>query len=165
MSKSLTFYHFALRDILIFVMTILVWHYAAAFSQGSGALADFAGIAVGAMVALCSHLSHEWGHIIGGLAGRSAMQPGTSLKSLSLFVYSSKSNSKKQFLLMSACGFLATGAMVLLSFFVLPDDYLASHVARGYSLIQVALAVVLEFPLVVWALFGKGLPPVDKVSY
>jgi len=147
MSKSLTFYHFALRDILIFVMTILVWHYAAAFSQGSGALADFAGIAVGAMVALCSHLSHEWGHIIGGLAGRSAMQPGTSLKSLSLFVYSSKSNSKKQFLLMSACGFLA------------------SHVARGYSLIQVALAVVLEFPLVVWALFGKGLPPVDKVSY
>jgi len=164
MSKSTTFYHLALRDAVILAATLLIWHYAAVYSQGTGALADFTGVAVGAMVALCSHLLHEWGHIVGGLAGRSVMQPGKSIKSLSLFSYSSKSNSKKQFLLMSVCGFIATGIMVLFCFFVLPDDHLASHIARGYSLIQVALAVVLEFPLVAWALFGKGLPPVDKIT-
>lgn len=164
MSKTPTFYHLALRDVAVFAATVLVWHYAAAYSQGSGALSDFAGVAVGALVALCSHLLHEWGHVVGGLAGRSVMQPGKSPKSLSLFVYSSKGNSKKQFMLMSVCGFIATGIVVLVCFFVLPDDYLASRVARGYSLIQVALAVVLEFPLVAWALFGKNLPPVDKAT-
>jgi hypothetical protein len=164
MSMSPSFFNLALRDTAVFAVTFLVWHYFAGYSQGAGALADFSGVAIGAMVALCAHLLHEWGHVVGGMAGRSVMQPGKSMKSLSLFVYSSKGNSKKQFMLMSICGFIATGIVVLVSFFVLPDDYLASHVARGYSLIQVLLAVVLEFPLVAWALVGKSLPPIDKAT-
>jgi len=164
MSMSSSFFNLALRDVTVFAVALLVWHYFAGYSQGTGALSDFAGVAVGALVALCAHLLHEWGHVVGGMAGRSVMQPGKSMKSLSLFVYSSKANSKKQFMLMSVCGFFATGIVVLFCFFVLPDDYLASRMARGYSLIQVLLAVVLEFPLVAWALVGKSLPPVDKAT-
>lgn len=164
MSNQPTFTKLALRDATVFAVSLAAWHYLAAYSLGTGALADFVGVAVGAMVALCSHLLHEWGHVIGGFAGRSIMRPGTSMKSLSLFVYSSTGNSKKQFMLMSISGFIATAFVVLFCFFVLPDEYLASRVARGYSLIQVFLAVVLELPLVVWALVGKTLPPVDKAT-
>lgn len=159
-----TFSQLALRDAAVLGAALLAWHYLAGYSQGTGALADFIGVAVGAMLALCAHLLHEWGHVIGGLIGRSKMQPGQSMKSLSLFVYSSTGNSKKQFMLMSFCGFAATGLIVLFSFSVLPDDYLASRVVRGYSLIQVFLALVLELPLVFWALFGKSLPPVDRTA-
>lgn len=164
MSSQPTFSQLALRDVAIFTATVAAWHYLAVYSVGTGAVADFIGVGVGALIALCSHLLHEWGHVIGGFAGRSAMRPGTSLKSLSLFVYSSKGNSKRQFMLMSVCGFIATAIVVVFCFFVLPDEYLASRVARGYSLIQVFLAVVIELPLVAWALFGKTLPPVDKAT-
>jgi hypothetical protein len=153
-----------MRDAAVFGATFLAWHYLAAYSQGAGAQADFIGVAVGAMLALCSHLLHEWGHVIGGMIGGSKMQPGKSMKSLSLFVYSSTGNSKRQFMIMSVCGFIATGLMVAFFFLVLPDDYLASRVARGYSLIQVFLAVVIELPLVFWALVGKSLPPVDRAT-
>lgn len=164
MPSQPTFSKLAIRDAVVFTVTVVAWHYLAAYSMGTGALADFIGVAVGALIALCSHLLHEWGHVMGGFAGRSIMRPGTSMKSLSLFVYSSRGNSRRQFMLMSICGFIATGIVVLFCFFVLPDGYLASRVARGYSLIQVFLAVVIELPLVAWALIGKTLPPVDKAT-
>lgn len=159
-----TFYHLAVRDIVLFAAVFLAWQYVAPYSIGTGAVADFTGVALGAALALCAHLTHEWGHVIGGLAGRSTMRPGKSITTRSLFVYSSTANSRRQFMLMSFSGFLATAIVVGFCFLVLPADFLASRVARGYSLIQVFLALVIEMPLVVWALLGKSLPPVDRAT-
>jgi len=158
-----TFIQLAARDSVIVATTALMWHYLAPYSIGAGAVADFAGVVTGAALALCAHLAHEWGHIFGGWIGKSQMQPGVSLKTLSLFLYSSSGNSRRQFMLMSFSGFLATALGVGFFYGVLPDDALATRIARGYSTVQVLLALVLELPLVIWALLAKSLPPIDKL--
>lgn len=164
MSSRPTFMQLAARDSAIVAVTVLLWFYLAPWSTGSGALGDFTGVVTGAALALCAHLVHEWGHVLGGLAGRSRMQPGVSLKTLSLFVYSSTGNSRRQFMLMSFSGFAATALVVWFCYGLLPDDRLATRIARGYSMVQVFLALVIELPLVIWALLGKSLPPIDKVA-
>ena len=124
---------------------------------------DFTGLLLGAFACLCAHLVHEWGHLLGGLATGSDMEPGKKgWRSLSLFIFNSTSNSKSQFMVMSAAGFAATGLVVWFAFTQVPVEYLASRMLRGFAVLQVVLAVVLEIPLVIWALVGKKLPPIDK---
>lgn len=164
MQSQPNFVFFAVRDGLLFVLAYLLWIVFARYSAGSGAIADFTGLLVGAFVALIAHLLHEWGHLLGALAAGSVMSPGKKFTSLFLFVYSSTANSKQQFLLMSMSGFVMTAVVAWIAFAGLPDDYLATHVVRGFSLIQVFLGVVIEMPLLVWALLGKQLPPIDKIS-
>ena len=62
---------------------------------------------------------------------------------------------------MSLGGFIATAMLVWFSYTQLADDQFASRIVRGYSLVQVFLALVLELPLVVWAIVAKELPPLD----
>lgn len=160
--QNLTYWHFAARDAAVILATYIVWTMFSHHTVGSGALADFTGIAIGGLLAISLHLVHEWGHCLGGFAGRSKMIPGDNMRSAFIFVFNSTENDKKQFLLMSFSGFLGTALVVWFSFYVLPDDQLASRIARGFAVLQVVLAIVIEVPLVVWALVGKGLPPIDK---
>ena len=133
-------------------------------SAGAGPLADFAGVVLGFGLGFWAHTAHEWGHIAGGKLGRSVMRSGASLTSFSNFIYDSKRNSRPQFLLMSLMGFIPTGIAVWLYFSFLPEGELATHVARGAVLFLVLLGVVLELPLVIWALVRKDLPPVDRTA-
>lgn len=162
MQSQPSFVFYAIRDVLLLFMAVLVWVLFVKYSAGSGALADFSGLLIGVLLAVVAHLLHEWGHLLGGLAGKSVMVPGGKFTSLSLFVYSSTENTKQQFMLMSFSGFAMTAVVVWIAFAVLPGDYLATHIVRGFSMVQVFLAVFIELPLVIWAAFGKRLPPVDK---
>lgn len=157
-----SFAHFALRDAAILLVAVLLWQTFASLSATPSASGDFFGVVVGAAACLCAHLAHEWGHTLGGMATHSVMRPGAHLKSFSIFVFDSHANNKRQFVLMSLAGFAATAAMVLIAFAVLPVDYLASRILRGYVVLQVVLALVIEVPLLAWALVGRTLPPVDK---
>lgn len=162
MQSHPSFAFFAIRDVLLISLAYLVWILFARYSAGAGALADFSGLLVGAVLVLVAHLLHEWGHLLGGLLSRSVMAPSEKFTALSLFLFSSTENSKRQFVLMSCSGFFVTALIVWGVFSLLPDDYLATHIVRGYSLVQVFLLLVIELPLLLWALFGKRLPPVDK---
>ncbi|MGI9287916.1 MAG: hypothetical protein ACR2P1_21200 [Pseudomonadales bacterium] len=156
------FFNFVVRDILFFALVYLLWQWLAPLSAEQGLLADFVGVALGGLVALSFHLVHEWGHVAGGLLSHSKMTVAPSMQALSLMTYHSTGNSKAQFMLMSVLGFAATGLVVWFSYTQLPDGLFASRIARGFSLVQVFLAIVIELPLVAWALFGKSLPPLDK---
>lgn len=156
------FFKFAARDLVFFAAVYLLWQWLAPLSAQQSPLGDFIGVALGGLVALSFHLGHEWGHVAGGLLGRSQMTAAPDMLALSLMTYHSSGNSKAQFMLMSVLGFVATGLAVWFSYTQLPDDLLASRIARGFSLVQVFAAVVIEMPLVFWALFGKSLPPLDK---
>lgn len=150
-----------LRDLLFAALLLSLWVLFAPLSAGSDWLADFVGTGLGLLTALGFYLFHEWGHVLGGLLGRSKMSAAPSLKAIALFVYHSDGNSKAQFLLMSVSGFVATALLVWFAFTQLNDQYLATRIARGFTLVQVFLLIVIELPLVIWAVAGKTLPPID----
>lgn len=164
MKTSVGFSQLALRDAALVVLALLTWWLLSPYSAAPGPLADFLGVVLGAGLGFCAYTAHEWGHIAGGWLSRSVMRPGTSLKSFSNFVYDSKQNNRAQFLLMSIMGFIPTGIAVWLFYTALPEAELATQVARGIILFLVLLGVVLELPLVIWALLRKDLPPVDRAA-
>lgn len=158
------FLPFALRDAAIVAAAGLLWWLAAARSAGDGMLSDLAGVVVGLAVGVSVFALHEWGHLIGALLSRSVVRPADSLRSAYLFSYDSRRNSRPQFLVMSVGGFLVTGAAVAFVVLGLPDDLLATRVARGSVAFLATLTVVLEFPLVFVALVRRTLPPVETFA-
>jgi hypothetical protein len=111
------FLHFAVRDLGLLILAWWLWNSFAALSADVGMLGDFTGLMLGALLCLCAHLVHEWGHIVGGMACGSDMEVGKKgWRSLSLFIFNSTTNSKSQFLVMSFAGFVATGLVVWFAF-------------------------------------------------
>ncbi len=155
------FYKLAVRDMIFIIMLFFAWHWFAPVSANNTLMADFLGVLLGGLTALAFHLIHEWGHIFGGFIGGSEMSASLKKNAISLFTYPAGGNNRRQFLLMSLGGFIATALLVWFSYTQLADDQFASRIVRGYSLVQVFLAVVLEMPLVIWAIIAKDLPPLD----
>ena len=161
MTHQNAFAFLALRDTLLVAAILAVWRYAAPVTADPGPRGDFVGFLVGLSLGVAAFLFHEWGHWLGARLGSSAIQAPKSLRTIYLFSYDSKSNSRGQFLAMSFSGFAATGVAVWASYALLPDGELASHVARGAILTLAFLTVFVEFPLVVWSIFTNTLPPVE----
>jgi hypothetical protein len=106
-------------------------------------------------------MAHEWGHLLGALASGSALRRPTSLRARSLFDFDSKQNSRAQFFAMSFPGFVATAVALWVVYALLPSDLLATRVARGAVVFLAFLGVVLEVPLVVYALVSRKVPPLQ----
>ena len=156
------FWKLALRDAVLIAATALLWLGVAPLSAGPGFVADLAGVAAGIAVGACAFLLHEWGHLLGGLATRSEVRAPASLRSVYLFSFDSKKNSRKQFLVMSFSGFAVTAAAIAFAYGVLPGELLASRVARGLVVFLASLTVFLEIPIVIVSLLRpKALPPVE----
>ncbi len=151
----------ALRDLLFVAASLGLWWLIAGFSAGEGVVADLSGVVAGLLLAASAYVLHEWGHLLGAFAGRSVVHPPASLRSISLFSYDSQRNSKRQFVVMSLAGFAVTAAAVVAVYTALPEDQLATRVARGGVLFLTALTLFLEVPILVWALLAKQLPPVE----
>ena len=152
------FARFALRDATLVAVALLVWWVAAHASGGAGPWADFTGVVAGVLVGSTAFVLHEWGHLAGALDPGSVVRGNANLRSSFLFAFDAERNSLRQFLGMSLGGFLVTGLVVWAFYAFLPDDLLASRVARGLALFGVFLGVVLELPLLLFALW-KGAPP------
>ena len=155
---------FALRDTLLLVGVGTLWWKAAPFTQGSGPVADLLGVLAGLGLGMGAYVIHEWGHLLGALATRSALRMPEQLTSISLFSFDSRHNSRTQFLAMSFSGFAMTGIALLVVYGLLPEGQLATRVARGAVLLLTSLTVFLEFPLVVWSLARSDLPPVETLE-
>ncbi len=152
----------ALRDAAILALGVGLWRVGAHWSAGESMLADFSGVLLGVLVGVGGYLLHEWGHLAGALATRGHVELPQRLESVFLFSFDSKQNSLRQFLVMSFSGFAATALVVWAFYTFLPDGLLATRVARGVALFNAFLTVVLELPLVGYALLGRGLPPVEN---
>lgn len=150
---------FLLRDLGIAALTWLVWRALAPLSAGPGPLGDLAGFVAGGLLGICAFLAHEWGHLLGALATRSALEPARRIDSPFLFDFDSQHNSRAQFLAMSLAGFAATGLAIALVYGALPPEWLATRIARGAVAFLTLLGVTLEFPLVGYALIRGRVPP------
>ncbi|UCE85026.1 MAG: hypothetical protein JSU66_11795 [Deltaproteobacteria bacterium] len=155
------FLRFGLRDLVIVTVALVLWWQLGPLSVGEGVLSDLFGVVAGVALGACAYVLHEWGHFAGALASRSVVRPPEHLRSVYLFSYDSRRNSRRQFLVMSVGGFIVTGLAVWIAYAWLPDDQLASRVARGLVLFLASLGVFIEFPLVFWALLRPTLPPVE----
>ena len=151
----------ALRDLAILAAVVLAWATLAPLTGREGPLADGLGVVLGVGAAICAYLGHEWGHLAGAAATRSRVTGPSTLRSVSLFHFDSKANDRRQFLVMSFAGFAMTGLAIAIVYGALPEGLLATRVARGGVVFLGVLTVVLEVPLVVWALLRNDLPPVD----
>jgi hypothetical protein len=160
----MSFPRFALRDALVIAAMLGIWIYASPVSAGEGPVADLLGVVAGAGIGLSVYLLHEWGHLLGALGTGSVVHPGQTPGSRYLFSFDSRRNDRRQFLVMSAGGFVVTGLAMWIVYAALPGDLFATRVARGAVSFLAFLAIFVEFPLVVWALVRSDLPPVDVFS-
>jgi len=154
----------ALRDAVLITISGMAWWWLAgtsALGAGGSMLGDLTGLVVGLMVGACIYLLHEWGHALGGFATGATLHPPASLKAISLFSFDSKRNTKRQFTVMSLSGFVVTALGVAFAYGVLPDGQLATHVARGVSMLLAALTLFLEIPILIIGLVRSELPPVE----
>lgn len=152
----------ALRDALALSFFVLLYVFLADYSAEGVWWSDFVGVVTGVGIGLCAHYLHEWGHVTGAILSRSQFTVNDDMRSLSVFTYDSKTNSRGQFLLMSFAGFLMTALVVWLVFSTLDGSLLAERVARGSVLFLVFLGVVLELPLVIYSLISRRVPPIDR---
>ena len=155
------FVKLAIRDVVILGVAAGLWFWLSSYSAEEGMLSDFVGFVAGLSLTACAFIFHEWGHLLGGFASRSVVYPAERLQSRFVFSFDRRKNSRGQFLIMSAGGFIATGLALWAVYAGLPDGELASRVARGGVLFLVFLGVVLELPLVGWSLLRSDLPPVE----
>jgi hypothetical protein len=156
------FLRFALRDLGIIGAAAAVWYLLAGQSIGTGFVADVSGVVAGLTLGAAAYVLHEWGHLLAAFASRSTVRPGAHVGSFFIFGFDARQNSLRQFLVMSVGGFIATALLVWGFYTYLPDDLLATRVARGVVVFLAVLAIVLEFPLVVWGLVKRAVPaPVD----
>jgi ABC-type Co2+ transport system permease subunit len=149
------------RDLGIVAAAALLFLLGAGFSAGTGAVADLSGVVTGVALGICPLLLHEWGHFLGARATRSVMQPAASLRAIFSFSFDSQRNSLRHFLAMTFGGWLGTALAVFVAYAWLPDELLATRVARGMVLVSVLLVVVTEIPLLARAIFSGRLPPVE----
>jgi len=149
---------FLIRDVMIVGATGLAWWGLAARSAGTGLMADFSGWIVGLLLFACAYLAHEWSHYLGAVAMRSNVLVGTNLGSGFLFSFQPEGNSVAQFVVMSVSGFVATAAAVAFFYYGLPDEYLATRIARGGALFLAFLGVALEVPLLTYGLITRAVP-------
>jgi len=59
---------------------------------------------------------------------------------------------------MSVSGFIATALVLVFFYQGLPDEYLASRVARGSALFLALLGLTLELPLLLYGLATRSVP-------
>jgi hypothetical protein len=156
------FVRLAARDAAIVAIAGGLWWLLAGSSAGNGPAADLSGWVAGLAVFAAAYLIHEWGHVAGAFASSSVLHPGPGLHSPSVFRFDTRRNTRPQFLWMSVGGFVATGLLLWAAYALLPDDLLATRVARGGVAFLALLGVVLELPLVVYSLATNKLPPLSR---
>jgi hypothetical protein len=150
------------RDVVLLSAAGLLWWLGAAASAGQGPLADLAGVVAGLSTGVCVFLVHEWGHWLGAFATSASVTPAKSLASPFLFSFDSQANSRRQFLVMSFGGWAASAIIAALAYTLLPGELFAARVARGVVSLNVFLIVLIEVPLVAWALVTGRVPPVEN---
>jgi hypothetical protein len=139
---------FLLRDSAVVALAAAAWWLLAARSAGAGPVADATGVVAGALVGAVAFLMHEWGHLLAGLASGGRFPVASELRSPFLFEID-RSNSVRQFTVMSLGGFAVTILGILFVYGVLPGELLATRVARGIIVFLAFLTAVLEVPLLV----------------
>ena len=143
---------FAKRDALLVIATVVAW--IAASQLDLLALEWLAGLLLGGV----AYQLHEWGHVLGARASRAQFSVAERLWSPFLFSFDASANGRRQFLVMSGAGFLATAWFLLFFGIFLPLETTRGSVAMGAALVLAGITVLVELPIALWVAAGKAIP-------
>ena len=150
--------HVLLRDVVVLVATLALWRWSRELDAVHGALAIPVAILAGASAAVSGFLLHEWGHLLGALAGGSAVEYPSTIRSIFLFKFGD-SNGRHQYLWMSGGGFAASIAVIIALAFTLTFHALADWIAIALVVAGVIATFILELPPA-WRVFrGAAVEP------
>ncbi len=141
---------FAIRDVTLLLTTVVLWQNLIDYSS----FHIFTAILTG----LSALLFHEWGHLLGAHLSGAIVHRAPILFSPFLFDLDSHRNSRAQFLMTSATGFIATSLFLFFFVFVLPLDSLAGRLSLYIGLGLASLTVLVEFPIA-WLVYRKRKIP------
>lgn len=160
-----TFARFATRDALLIGFTLIGWGVLSAYSAQHTMLAEFVAVLLGVAGGLSAWVCHEWGHWFAAKAVGAKLRAPKTVKSIYLFGFDNKQNSRLQFIVMALGGFAATGAVFALIMLGLPQDLLATKVVRGLVLLEILVTAILEVPGLIFGLVAYSkLPSVDVLG-
>jgi hypothetical protein len=146
----------ALRDLAVLITTAVLWRLELQH-RGTGPWL-VASCLTGVATAFVGFLAHEWGHLVGSIASDSAVDFPPSIWSVLLFHFDSAKNDRRQFLWMSAGGYLASFISLAAIVTLCPWWSWASRIAIALAGLGVVATFVLEVPITwrVWR--GAELP-------
>jgi hypothetical protein len=151
-----------LRDGVWLGLALLLWQLSHRWGAGSIPLILLSLLA-GLALTWCGYLAHEWGHFVGALAAGAVVHPATRLRSLFLFRFDVARNSRRQFLWMSAGGFIASAAVVALYALGLSAQHWADRIALTLTAIGMVATLVLELPSA-WRVY-RGAPMPEGAAF
>lgn len=120
---------------------------------------------VGLATVVPGALLHEWGHLVAALATRSQVHYPAGWIDKLLFDFDVETNDRRQFLIMSAGGYLGSAIGVALFVWLLPLDRLSGQVALAGAALGMVVSMIIEMPTTIRVLFGHAPPtPLVRVS-
>lgn len=151
------------RDLAIIALTVLLLQ-ASHAAQATAApwhwpLAALAGL----LIAVCGYLVHEWGHALAALASGARIHWPPTIKAVFLFRFDCGRSTRRQFLWMSAGGFIASALVLALLAMVLSLRLHADAIAATLSVLGVIATIILEVPAA-WAVW-RGAPLPSGVAF
>lgn len=147
-----------LRDALLLGATAALWAYVVQAGPTGGSWAAVGGVATALMTVLMGYLGHEWGHLAGAWLSGAVVHLPPSPVAVFLFRFDTVQNGRRQFLCMSAGGFISSAIIVAFLFVALPRGLFASHVALSLTVLGVLATFILEIPSA-WKVWRGGAMP------
>jgi len=141
---------FAIRDSVLFVIVVVLWQ--------NLIDSNFFHVMTAIITGVSALLFHEWGHLLGAHLSNAVVYRAPSFFSPLLFDLDSQRNTRAQFLLTSATGFIATSLFLFFFVFILPLDTLAGKISLYIGLGLAALTILIEFPIA-WLVYRKKKIP------
>jgi hypothetical protein len=151
------FSQFFLRDLALTGIAAVTWTADRRLRHNRGPLAGAVGLAAGLAAPTVAFLVHEWGHLAGAKASGGVAHPASSLRSPFLFNFDCEASDRRQFLAMSAGGYIAS-ALGLAAILARTPPTLSGKVARRLAALGVVVTAVLEVPTTVGVMMGGPLP-------
>ena len=142
------------RDAALIALAVAVWWWSLQSPDAWGPA-----ILAALMTVIGGYLLHEWGHLLGALYKRCAIElPATPFQSFFLFRFYREGNSREQFVSMVLGGFISSFLTVLALLILLPKDALATTLALTLTGLGVLATFIIEVPEF-WRVWRGGPMP------
>jgi membrane-associated protease RseP (regulator of RpoE activity) len=148
---------FLIRELAIVALTALAWMTDERLHARHDATAYGVAVVTALLTAYAGFLAHEWGHLLLARVVGSVVSYPRSLFSSLLFHFDSAHNDRRQFMWMSAGGYLASlvGVALIVAFVPLR---LSGWLSIAFAGAGVLATFILEIPITVRVLRGASLP-------
>ena len=141
-----------LRDVILFSCCVYLW-----IELDLSSLSILSSILLSFYTTLVAFFVHEWGHWFGAQLVSAKLEIKNSILSFFLFKFD-KSNSFRQYTIMSLGGFLSSALMVVLIFWFSDSSTYAGAITQILVTLGVLVTLFIEVPELIRTLRRKKYP-------